>query len=87
MGQLILHLSNTDDKAKLLLPSNESEIQVSLQNILNDGVYYITVWFGDHFDILHDRVSNCLSFEVNSSMLGAFKSKGLVRVPAKWNVL
>lgn len=87
MGQLILHLSNTDDKAELLLPSNESEIHLSsFQNILNDGTYYVTVWLGDHFNILHDRVGNCLSFEINSSMIGSFKSQGMVRLPAKWTI-
>jgi lipopolysaccharide transport system ATP-binding protein len=86
-GQLILHFSNADDSADLILQSRESEIRMGLEkNILNDGMYYVTVWLGDKFDILNDVVRNCLSFTVQSPSNGRIKSKSPIRMRAVWDV-
>jgi ABC-type polysaccharide/polyol phosphate transport system ATPase subunit len=87
LQQLILHFSNSDDHEDLILTSNESEVQFCLRhNVLNDGTYYITIWLGDGFNILNDRVNNCLSFSVNSAHEGSIKCRSPVRMPAEWNV-
>ena len=85
LGQLILHFSNLDDSTELTLPEDESEVHMSLgENILNDGTYYITVFLADGFNILHDRVGNCLLFTVESSMNGRIVCRAPVRYPARW---
>lgn len=87
LGQLILHFSNLDDSTVLILPEDKSEIHMCLgENILNDGTYYITVFLGDGFNILHDRVGNCLLFTVESSMQGRIVCKAPVRYPATWKM-
>ena len=85
MNQLVLHLSNADDRTPLVLAAQRSEIAVTLPHlILNDGTYHVTIWLGDNLDTLHDRVGNCLSFDVDSSTQGQFRCAGVVRVPAGW---
>jgi len=87
LGNLILHFSNIDDSSELILPSAESEIHMCLQeNILNDGNYYVTVFLGDGFNIMNDRVYNCLSFDVESTMQGRTVCNSPVRLPAKWEL-
>ena len=87
LGHLVLHFSNTDDFSELNISSSESEIQMTFpENVLNDGTYFVTVWLGDGFDICHDRVSNCLSFNVESPSHGRVKSKSPVRLPAQWSI-
>jgi len=87
LGQVIFHFSNLDDNAELKLSKDRSVIQVVLEKIiLNDGTYYVTVWLGDNLNILHDRVGNCLIFNVESSTQGKIISYGLVRIPAIWIV-
>lgn len=87
LGNLILHFSSTDDSAELILPSSESEIRMYLpENVLNDGIYYVTAWLADGFDIPHDIVRNCLSFTVESPEQGQVKCASRVRLPARWNI-
>ena len=87
VGHLVLHFSNTDDSSELTLSSFESELLMCMpKNILNDGTYYVTVWLGDGFCILHDYVYNSLSFTVESSEQGHVKCNSRVRLPAIWNV-
>ena len=88
LGHLIMHFSNIDDDAELMLPSEETEIQMRLEkNILNDGTYFVTVWLGDGFNMLHDRVYNCLNFNMESKSQGRIVSVSPIRLPAAWEVL
>ncbi len=88
LGNVVLHLNNTDDKAAVVLPSRETRIQVQpALSILNDGAYYVTIWLGDSLNTLHDRAGNCLRFTVDSTTAGIVRSQGLVRVPAQWTVI
>ena len=85
LNQLVLHLTNKTDKVPLEMRSHEISLLVYLeQNLLNDGDYYVTVWLGDKFNILNDRVGNCLTFSIKSPSQGEIKSLGSFRVPAKW---
>jgi hypothetical protein len=87
LGHLILHFSNLDDSAELILPSAESEIRMCLQeNILNDETYYVTVFLGDGFNLMNDRVHNCLLFTVDSTMQGRVVCNSPVRFPARWEL-
>jgi lipopolysaccharide transport system ATP-binding protein len=86
-GQLIFHLSNLDDKTTLILQDDITSMSVSIsKNILNDGTYYITLWLGDSLNKVHDRIGNCLSFSVDSSIQGRIVSLAPVRIPATWLV-
>lgn len=86
-GHLVLHFSNLDDKFDLILPSAESEIQMYLEdNILNEGTYYTTIFLGDGFNIMNDRVHNCLSFTVETATKGRVISNSSICLPAKWGL-
>jgi lipopolysaccharide transport system ATP-binding protein len=88
LGQLILHYSNLDDKAKLVLHEDECDILMRIpHNLLNDGRYYVTIWLGDKFNTLSDRAGNCLSFRVDSQHQGRIISNANVRLPATWETL
>jgi hypothetical protein len=87
LGHLILHFSNLDDSTELVLPAAESEICMCLEeNILNDGTYYVTVFLADGFNLLNDRVQNCLLFTVDSTMQGRVVCNSPVRFPARWEL-
>ncbi|OQA19943.1 MAG: Teichoic acids export ATP-binding protein TagH [Chloroflexi bacterium ADurb.Bin360] len=86
-GQLVLHYSNLDDRAEVFLTGEKSEIVLVIpSNPLNDGEYSLTVWLGDAFNLLRDRVGNCLSFRVNSEALGRVVSLASVRMSGNWSV-
>lgn len=87
-GQLVLHLNNTDDHSAVHVSPHSSEISVILpQNILNDGIYYVTLWLGDDLNVLHDRAGDCISFHVDDAIHGNIRSCGQVRLPCRWKVL
>ena len=87
LGRLLLHLTNTDDDAPLDLRDGGSVITALLpSNLLNDGVYHVSVWLGDGLNILHDRVGDCLSFRVESSTEGSIRSRAPIRLRAQWGV-
>jgi len=87
LGHLVLHFSNLDDKSDLILPSAESEIQMHLENnVLNEGTYYTTIFLGDGFNIMNDRVYNCLSFTVETATKGRVVSNSSICIPAKWGL-
>jgi hypothetical protein len=82
---MLLHLCNTDDAAKLAVQAGTNEIVVHPNHhLLNDGVYYVTVWLGDATNLLHDRVGNSLSFTIDNSSLGANRCQAPFKVPAAW---
>jgi homopolymeric O-antigen transport system ATP-binding protein len=86
-GHLLLHFSNLDDKFDLILPSAESEIQMCIEdNVLNEGTYYVTIFLGDGFNIMNDRVQNCLSFTVETATKGRVVSNSSICLPAKWEL-
>ena len=86
-GHLILHFSNLDDKFVLIQPSAESEIQMCLEdNFLNEGTYYTTVFLGDGFNIMNDRVHNSLSFTVETATKGRIISNSAICLSAKWGL-
>jgi lipopolysaccharide transport system ATP-binding protein len=86
-GHLILHFSNLDDKFVLIQPSVESEIQMCLEdNLLNEGTYYTTIFLGDGFNIMNDRVYNSLSFTVETATKGRIISNSAICLPAKWEL-
>jgi hypothetical protein len=87
MGQLILHFSNLNEKANLILPSPETEIHMLLENnVLNAGTYYLTVFLGDGFNIINDRVENCLSFEIQTATTGRIVCAAGVHLPTVWEI-
>jgi lipopolysaccharide transport system ATP-binding protein len=86
LGHLILHFSNLDDKFSIVLPSTESEIHMRIDdNVLNEGTYYVTVFLGDGFNLMNDRVQNCLSFEVQTATKGRVVCNSAVHLPATWD--
>jgi homopolymeric O-antigen transport system ATP-binding protein len=86
-GHLLLHFSNLDDKFDFILPSAEAEIQMHLENnLLNEGTYYTTIFLGDGFNIMNDRVYNCLSFTVETATKGRIVSNSSICLPAKWGL-
>lgn len=86
-GHLILHFSNLDDKSDLKLPAAESELHMRLDNnVLNEGTYYITVFLGDGFNLMNDKVHNCLSFEVETATKGRIVCNSAVHLPATWDL-
>jgi lipopolysaccharide transport system ATP-binding protein len=87
LGNIILHLKNTDEGQDVILNDGETQVEIQIENIFNEGVYYITLWFGDSFGHLFDRAGNCLSFAVDASnVLGPGKNYGLVLAPATWSI-
>lgn len=87
LNQLVLHLTNKDDNAQLEIKSQNAAIHVRLdQNLFNDGDYYVTIWLGDKFNIMNDRVGNCLTFSIKSVDHGEIRSLGPFRVPAQWSL-
>jgi len=87
LGRLLLHLTNTDDDAPLDLKYGGSVITALLpSNLLNDGVYHVSVWLGDGLNILHDRVGDCLSFRVDSTTEGSIRCRAPIRIRAQWGV-
>jgi lipopolysaccharide transport system ATP-binding protein len=88
LGHLILHFSNIDDSSEIVLPADESEVRMCLrQNVLNNGTYYVTVFLGDGFNIMHDRVHNCLSFTVDSDADGRIVCRSPIKIPAHWTIV
>jgi len=86
-GYLIHHFSNLDDSTEIRLPSDTVEVEMCLDRvILNDDLYVISIWLGDRFNTLHDRVGNCLSFTIRSPSEGQIISLSPVRLPAQWGV-
>ncbi len=87
LGNLIVHPNNIDDKMVLRLVQGENEIVMNISATgLNNGIYYISVWLGDVYNNLHDRVGNCLSFEIDNAIIGSFISQGKVLISADWKV-
>lgn len=87
LGHLVLHFSNKDDMTELVLPSAESEIRMCLENnLLNDGIYYVTIWLGDGFNFEHDVVRNCLNFTVESKTQANVICQSPIRLPAQWQL-
>ena len=87
LGHLVLHFSNLDDKFELTLPSAETEIHMCPENnVLNEGTYYTTVFLGDGFNLMNDKVHNCLSFEVETATKGRVVCNSAVHLPAKWEL-
>ncbi len=88
VGHVILHLTNTDDDAELMLPADQADILVTLRSIpLNDGQYNVTFWLGDGSNIVNDVVLNCLSIQVESSVQGQIRCQAPVRLRAAWSAL
>ena len=55
-------------------------------NILNEGTYYVTVFLGDGFNIMNDRVQNCLSFDIQTDTKGRVVCNSAVHLPATWEL-
>ncbi len=88
LGNLIIHLNNSDDHFEIELPNEDTWVRVTLpRNFLNNGDYYVTVWLGDELNVLHDRVGNCLRMTVDDRMRGGVRSLAPVRASAGWEVL
>ncbi len=87
-GNVVLHLNNDDDK--FTIPSNKEKNKIAVclsDNLLNEGLYHITLWLGNQKNVLYDRLENCLSFVIDSSAFGGkIRSQGLFRVKSKWSV-
>jgi lipopolysaccharide transport system ATP-binding protein len=86
-GHLVLHFSNLDDKYDLILPSADSEVLMRLDlNVLNAGTYYLTVFLGDGFNLMNDKVHNCLSIEIETASKGRVVCKSAIHLPAIWDL-
>jgi lipopolysaccharide transport system ATP-binding protein len=86
-GQLLHHLNSVDDCNPFIARSDFPFVIADItKNYLNDGDYYISVYLGDSYRMLNDRVGNCLSFAVTNKTLGQIQNKGLVIVPVAWRV-
>jgi lipopolysaccharide transport system ATP-binding protein len=87
LGVLVLHHSTLDDGVDAILGESGAEVKFYIpDNLLSDGRYYLTVWLGDARNTLQDRVGDCLSFDVDTSAAGHTRTRGLIRLPASWDV-
>jgi lipopolysaccharide transport system ATP-binding protein len=87
LGHLILHFSNLDDKFNIILPASQSEIHMRLEKIvLNEGTYYLTIFLGDGFNLMNDKVHNCLSFQVHTATKGRVICRSVVHLSAAWDL-
>lgn len=87
LGRFVLQLANTDDRCTLAWAGASVAIEVRLPStVFNDGTYYVSVWLGDKFSMLNDRVGNSLSFQVDSSLQGPHRCLSAIRLPASWSV-
>jgi lipopolysaccharide transport system ATP-binding protein len=87
-GQLLLHLNSPDDTDGFISHSNVTVINANIEKImLNNGDYYISIYLGDRYKLLNDRVGNCLSFSVTNKTLGHIENQGLVIVPVDWEIV
>jgi hypothetical protein len=85
LGQLLLHLNSPDDVDGFISHSNVTVIIASIEKIiLNNGDYYISIYLGDRYKLLNDRVGNCLSFSVTNKTLGHIENQGQIIVPVEW---
>jgi lipopolysaccharide transport system ATP-binding protein len=85
-GQVIYHITNTDDQTTVRAHSEFTAVRVILENnLLIDGDYYPTLWLGDEMDNLNDRVELPLSFEIRANETSFIRCQGAIRVKSKWS--
>jgi hypothetical protein len=86
-GELILHFSSADDGFFPALEPDETVITVVMPRvILNEGTYFVTLWLGDKLNMLHDRIPDCLRFEVPPATDGPTRCQAPVRLAARWSM-
>jgi lipopolysaccharide transport system ATP-binding protein len=86
LGNLVLHLNNTDTSDEIVMTKDHIVIAVDFVNYLNDGTYYITLYLADTYNKLSDRVGNCFGFGVQSNG-GKNKCQSSVKIFSNWQVL
>jgi lipopolysaccharide transport system ATP-binding protein len=85
--QLLIHLSNIDEKFFIIPKQNNFILKVKLENILlRNGDYFVTFWLGDKTNTLCDRWGNVISFSVNDINQGLSVSQASFKFGAKWNI-
>lgn len=86
MGHLLIHSTNYDDPgAPTRVPEGESFVSCRIPNIvLNSGSYYTTVWLGEN-QFLHDRVGDCLKFDIDASRTGNTRCAAPFLVKSNWD--
>ncbi|MBN1563453.1 MAG: ABC transporter ATP-binding protein [Anaerolineae bacterium] len=87
LGNIIVHLKNMDEHQDVILNAGETRIEIQINTVFNEGVYALTLWFGDSLGHLFDRAGNCLHITVDASqVIGSGKNYGFVLVPATWSI-
>lgn len=86
-GYLLLHINNTDSGVPIIFFRENHTIRASIpSNTLNNGKYFITLWLGDGLNILHDRVENCLVFEIDNSLQGMNRCVAPIIIQGAWEI-
>jgi lipopolysaccharide transport system ATP-binding protein len=86
-NQIIIHLSNIDDKYIIKPMTELSTIKVILRNnLLRGGVYRVTYWLGDKTNTLSDRWGDILTFNVDDTYLGQSVSLSPTRFQGEWRL-
>lgn len=83
MGSRVIHITSTDERFPVRVDKEPVKVSAKFTNILNDGKYTVSVWLGDSH-AMSDRITEALSFDVDSSILGQSNCTGIVRIPAVW---
>jgi hypothetical protein len=84
-GSIVVCTYNADHAVDISAGPGLTSAKVKLvENVLNDGPHYITVWLGDTFSLLHNRVENPLYFEVISTDDGLIRTQAAVRPACFW---
>jgi hypothetical protein len=84
-GHQILHFCNADDRAPIDLPAGESTVDLTFENPLNEGSYYLTLWLGKPGMETYDYRRDCLRFEATTASLGRRLARPAVIVDGDWN--
>ena len=86
LGQIVLHFTEDDFSGALYYPHDRSEVIMRLDKLcLNEDSYFMTIWLGGG-GVMHDMVSNCIEFTVNTSNIGRIRARSSVLLPATWEI-
>lgn len=88
LGYKVVQLISTDVTGELFLPDAETHVEIQLDVPFNDGVFFISVWYGDILGNQFDYVGSCLSITVDASQtVRGGRNDGVVLVPSQWRVI
>jgi lipopolysaccharide transport system ATP-binding protein len=86
VGQMLMHLTNYDNDNAPQVICGDSVLIVKMKSLpLNSGSYYVTVWLGED-QCLHDRLGNCIKFDVDASNAGQLRCLSPLIQSSDWTM-